>query len=143
MNWVYDDGGRIEAEYKGFVGDCVVISISIVTGKPYKEIYSSINLLSKDERIGKHKSTKSSSRNGVYKFTYARYMKSIGYKWVPTMSIGSGCTVHLKKDELPEGNLLVKLSKHITAVIDGVIHDLENPSREETRCVYGYFIKEN
>jgi hypothetical protein len=58
------------------------------------------------------------------------------------MFIGSGCKVHLKKDELPSGNLIVRVSKHIVAVIDGVIHDLSDPSRSGTRCVYGYFKKE-
>jgi hypothetical protein len=41
--------------------------------------------------------------------------------------------------ELPQGALLVKVSKHLTAVIDGVIHDTHDCSRGGTRCVYGYF----
>jgi hypothetical protein len=57
------------------------------------------------------------------------------------MQIGSGCKVHLRKDELPSGRLIVKLSKHLTTVIDGVIHDTFDPSRGGNRCVYGYFIK--
>ena len=50
-------------------------------------------------------------------------MESLGWKWTPTMQIGSGCTVHLRADELPSGGLVVSVSKHLTAVIDGVIHD--------------------
>ena len=57
------------------------------------------------------------------------------------MSIGSGCKVHLKADELPSGNIIVALSKHYCAVIDGVIHDTHDCSRNETRCVYGYWSK--
>jgi len=57
------------------------------------------------------------------------------------MFIGSGCKVHLKKDELPGGKLIVNVSKHITAVVDGVINDTFDCSRDETRCVYGYYIK--
>jgi hypothetical protein len=34
------------------------------------------------------------------------------------------------------------VSKHYCAVIDGVIHDTSDPSRDGTRCVYGYWIKE-
>jgi len=37
------------------------------------------------------------------------------------MSIGSGCRVHLRADDLPPGRLIVKISRHYTAVIDGVI----------------------
>jgi hypothetical protein len=57
------------------------------------------------------------------------------------MRIGSGCKVHLAKDELPNGRLIVRVSKHITAVINGVIHDTHDFSRDGTRCVYGYFTK--
>ncbi len=37
------------------------------------------------------------------------------------MQIGSGCTVHLRADELPSGRLVVSVSRHLTAVIDCVI----------------------
>ncbi len=58
------------------------------------------------------------------------------------MSIGSGCQVHLRAKGLPTGRLIVQLSKHVAAVIDGVIHDTHNPSRRGTRCVYGYYSKQ-
>ena len=31
----------------------------------------------------------------------------------------------------------IRLSKHITAVVNGVIHDTYDPSRGGSRCVYG------
>jgi DNA-directed RNA polymerase subunit RPC12/RpoP len=141
MKWVFDDGGRKDSGYKGHTGDCVTRAISIVTGKSYKEVYDNLNLLGKAERTTKRRHKKSNSRTGVYKKTYDDYLKSLGFEWVPTMFIGSGCKVHLKKSELPSGKLVAKLSEHITAVIDGVIHDTYDCSRNETRCVYGYFIK--
>ena len=55
------------------------------------------------------------------------------------MTMGSGCTVHMKKDELPDGDLIVSLSRHITCVKDGTIYDTYDPSRDGTRCVYGYW----
>ncbi|MGA2164193.1 MAG: hypothetical protein ABSH36_06960, partial [Solirubrobacteraceae bacterium] len=55
------------------------------------------------------------------------------------MKIGHGCTVHLHAEELPSGRLIVRLSRHMCAVIDGVIHDTHDPSRQGTRCVYGYW----
>jgi hypothetical protein len=58
------------------------------------------------------------------------------------MHIGRGCTVHLRAEELPTGRLVVSLSKHVTAVVNGVIRDTYDPSRGGTRCVYGYFTKE-
>lgn len=139
---VFNDGGRKEAGYKGTARDCVCRSIAIVTGKPYKEVYDALNQLGESERTGKRKRTKSSSRDGVYRTTYEKYLKSLGYKWVACMTIGSGCTTHLDADELPKGRLVLRVSRHVTAMIDGVIHDIFDPTRGGNRCVYGYFIKE-
>jgi hypothetical protein len=44
------------------------------------------------------------------------------------MPIGSGCKVLLADGKLPLGRLVVSVSKHHTAVIDGVIHDTHNPA---------------
>ncbi len=76
---------------------------------------------------------------GVNRRVYDRYLTEIGWTWTPTMLIGQGCTVHLHPDELPSGRLIVRVSKHICAVIDGVTHDTHDPSRGGTRCVYGYW----
>lgn len=165
MTYKYDDGGRAEAGYLGSTGDCVTRSIAIATGKLYQEVYDALNALSLNERKGTRKRGKSSARTGVYKQTVRRYMAELGWKWTPTMHIGSGCTVHLHGDELPLGRLIVSVSKHVTAVIDRVIRDTYDPRREahciepdhggplrtgqwrnssgicsiQRRCVYGYF----
>lgn len=165
MDFIHDDGGRAATGYQGSTSDCVVRSISIATGKPYQEVYVAINALAEHERIGKRKKRISNSRTGVYKNTYRKYLTSIGWEFVPTMSIGSGCKVHLHDGELPMGRLIVSVSKHMTCVIDGVIHDTYDPRREvamfkpdrgqelkanqgrnqngvytiQRRCVYGYW----
>ena len=140
MRFKYDDGGRTAAGFKGDAGDCVCRSIAIATGKPYREVYDALNELAAGEKWrGRRRGRNSSARDGVYKETIRRYMKSLGWHWMPTMKIGQGCKVHLRDGELPRGRLVVSVSKHCTAVIDGVIHDTNNPSRHGTRCVYGYF----
>ena len=141
MNWQHDDGGRSAAGFKGDAGDCVCRSVAIATGIPYTDVYAALNTAAQVERTGKRKRGKSSARLGVYPATIRRFLESIGWKWTPTMGIGSGCKVHLRADELPAGRLIVSLSRHITAVIDGVIHDTHDPSRDGTRCVYGYYTK--
>jgi hypothetical protein len=55
--------------------------------------------------------------------------------------IAGGCRVHLKAAKLPVGRLIVRCSKHTTAVIDGIIHDTYDPSRGGTCCEPGYFTK--
>ena len=141
MKWIYDDGGRKRAGYKGDADDCATRAIAIATEIPYKEVYKAINEVAQHERP-KAGQGRSAARTGVFRVTYERYLKGLGWVWVPTMHIGSGCTVHLREDELPAGRVITRLSKHVCAVIDGVIHDTGDPSRGGTRCVYGYFTKE-
>ena len=139
MRFTYDDGGRAAAGYRGTTGDCVVRAIAIATGRPYQEVYDAVNVLAKGERITRRQRTRSSARNGVRKQTTRSYLASLGWVWHPTMGVGTGTTVHLRAEELPAGRVIVKLSKHVTAVLDGVVHDTYDPSRGGTRCVYGYW----
>ena len=138
----YNDGGRAAAGYRGRAkGDCVARAIAIATGRPYQTVCDEIDLLAKSERIGKRKKSRSSSQNGVWRETSDRYLRSIGFRWIPTMGIGSGCKVHLCSEELPSGSIIARLSKHFVAVLDGVVHDIYDPSRNGNRCVYGYWSK--
>lgn len=142
MKFVYSDGGRSKYFKAENVGDCVCRAICNATGKDYKEVYNAINEMAKGERTKRHRGGKrSSSRDGVFKETWKGYLNSIGWVWRPTMTIGSGCKVHLKADELPKGTLIVSVSKHLTCVKDGVLYDTYDCSRGETRCVYGYYTK--
>lgn len=95
MQFVYNDGGRQEAGFKGVTGDCVCRAIAIATQKPYIDVYHDLNKLGSKERTGKRKKGKSSARTGVYKVTIRKYLDSLGWKCVPTMLIGQGCKVHL------------------------------------------------
>lgn len=141
MAWVETDGGRIAAGFKGKTGDCVTRAIAVATGLPYKEIYDELHRRSK-LRAESYRGTKKkfkSPRNGVHREIYQPYLEELGWEWVPTMKVGQGCKVHLCAEELPSGKLIVSVSRHICAVIDGVIHDAYDPSRNGKRCVYGYF----
>lgn len=141
MNWMFNDGGREAAGFKGKTGDCVCRAIAIAAERPYKEVYDLINQFAKSERTGTRKRGKSNARTGVYKNCIRKVMEHYGFTWVPTMQIGSGAKVHLRADELPKGRLVVNVSKHSTAVIDGVINDTYDCSRDGTRCVYGYYVR--
>jgi hypothetical protein len=143
--FVYNDGGRQESGYKGHTGDCVARSIAIVTGLPYQQVYDRLAARNATQRKGKHEGSKAGVKTAARGINtnrkwFANYMQEIGLVWVPTMLIGQGCKVHLKANELPQGRLMVNVSKHFTAVIDGVLNDTYDCSREGTRCVYGYYI---
>jgi hypothetical protein len=141
--FVFNDGGAKEAGFKGRADDCVCRSFAIVSGKSYNEVADLIKEFSKRERKSKRKRNKSTVRSGVYKATVKKVAEALDLVWTPTMSIGSGCTVHLRSDELPSGTIAVNCSLHVTAMIDGVIHDTHDPSRNGTRCVYGYWSKQS
>jgi hypothetical protein len=139
MKFILHDGGRVAAGYKGAAGDCVVRAIAIATEQPYKKVYDTLFSLNKLQR-GRLRG-RSPRDGGTSMNTIKKYLSSMGWNWIPTMRIGSGCKVHLRKNELPMGRLIVRVSKHLVAVIDGVIYDTYNPSRCATRCVYGYWSK--
>lgn len=142
MEFNFNDGGRSKY-FNGTAGDCVTRAISIATGIDYLEVYNSLNNLAKNEKTGKRKHKISNSRTGVYKQTADKYLNSLGWIWKPCMQIGSGCTTHLKAEELPKGTIICRLTRHFTCVIDGVINDTYDCSRHENRCVYGYYYKAN
>jgi hypothetical protein len=141
IEWRYDDGGRSAAGFRGDTGDCVTRAAAIVTGRPYREIYDLVNELGANERRRTVK--RSRARTGVQNDTTRKLMAALGLEWTPTMAIGQGCTVHLRADELPSGAIVVKLSRHVAAVLDGVLHDTYDGSRDGTRCVYGYWREES
>lgn len=147
ITFQFNDGGRAEAGFKGFAGDCVCRAIAIAADLPYKEVYKALaegNATERKTRRTAKSSGKRSARNGISttRKWFKDYMESLGFKWVATMGIATGCKVHLREDELPSGRLVVALSKHYAAVVDGVLNDTYDSSRDGTRCVYGYWIKE-
>ena len=144
MKWVFNDGGRAAAGYKGKAGDCVVRAIAIAARLPYQEVYDAVNAAGATETptplVAKRRRDKrSSARDGVFKPTIRQIMSQLGWQWTPTMGFGTGCTVHLRSHELPAGRLVVSVSKHLVAVIDGVAYDTHDCTRGGNRCVYGYW----
>lgn len=140
LTYEFDDGGRATAGFKGAAGDCVVRAIAVAEGVPYAEVYAAVFEASRKQRRSRDRGR--SPRNAALtKQNIRRFLDSRGWTWTPTMSIGAGCTVHLRADELPAGRLIVALSGHLAAVIDGVLRDTYDCSRVGTRCVYGYWSK--
>lgn len=147
--YVYDDGGRADAGYTGHTGDCVTRAIAIATEIPYQQVYDDLfagqlerpNMARLELRYGARARSHASPRNGVPRNVYDPYLASLGWEWTPTMTIGSGTKVHVREDELPGGRLILRLSRHLAAVIDGVLHDTHDCSRKGTRAVYGYWSK--
>ena len=146
MKFIYDDGGRSKYFEATNVGDCVTRAICNATGKDYKEVYTRLKELAKEEtpkQCARHRGGKRSSvRNGVFKETWKKYLNEIGWVHISTMGIGTKERVHLREDELPKDEtIIVQVSKHLTCVKNGIIYDTYDCSRGGERMVYGYWKK--
>ena len=99
-----NDGGRAAAGYKGKAGDCVIRSIAIVSGLPYQKIYDDLYKANEEFRTTSRtrlarslKQKNDSPRSGTHRVIVKKYLEKLGWQWTPTMFIGQGCKVHLKK----------------------------------------------
>lgn len=126
--------------YAGHTRDRVYRAISIATGRRCHQVYDELNAPGNSERRSKRRRHRSSARTGVRKTTMRHYLASLRWRWVPTMKVGQSWKVHLRGGELPSGRIIVSVSRHLCAVIAGVIHDTYDPSRNGTRCVYRYWV---
>lgn len=148
IEWVYDDGGRAQAGFQGETRDCVTRAIAIASGRDYRMVYDELHqatLQSKAamRRLGlmyKQNARKQASpRNGVLPTVYKPYLAEHGWIWTPTMQIGSNDRLHLRTGVLPDGVFIVRLSKHITTLVDGVLHDTHDCSWSGQRLIYGHW----
>jgi hypothetical protein len=130
MRVVIDDGGRASAGYKGPANDCVCRAVAIATERQYQEIYDQLEAMIQ-AKFGPTKRPR-----GVEALMHHELMRALGWVWVPTSK------VHLRKDELPPGRLVVCISQHAVAVVDGVIHDTHDCSQHGTQSIRGYYKKD-
>lgn len=129
LQFHFNDGGRSNYFKAANVGDCVTRALAIATGRDYKEVYDLVRSVS-----GR------TPRNGVKKGMGKKVATMLGGRWHACMEIGAGCTTHLRANEIPmQGRIVCRLSGHFVAVIDGVINDTYDCSRDGDRCVYGYW----
>jgi hypothetical protein len=163
IGFTYNDGGRKAAGFKRRGEDCSVRAIAIALELPYAQVYADLHeamkawaatsrcyaaLEARDLLAAGTLKDLSPSHAGVVHYVSTPYIEAHGWEWVPTITIGSRSRVRLRAADLPGGRLIVKLSNHLCAVIDGTVHDTIDPRQEDwvvrpgyTRCVYGYFQK--
>ena len=135
MKLIITDGGRKDAGLRGkFTGDCVIRSIALASGRPYRSVHNDFKKLIANKRGY-------IPEDGILtnKRAFKRYMLESGFVWNITCRIGSRDRVHMNAAELPMGRLVLSLSKHYTAVINHVIYDTYDPSNNGTRMVYGFW----
>ena len=128
MKFCYNDGGRSNYFKASRVRDCAIRAICNATNKDYKEVYSEFKKLNKGV----------SCRNGTPKKISKKYLTNLGWKYYSCVGIGTGVLVHLNENELPnKGTLVVQVSKHLTCVINNILNDTYDCTRDGERSVYG------
>ena len=132
MKYIYSDGGRAEAGYRG-TSDCGIRAVSIACDMAYKDARK---LLQVHARKGKQGNGSISA--GIYREDMDAALKSIGWVWVsaPKFS-GRKARYH----DLPAtGIYIVRMAHHYAAVVHGDLYDAWNSSE---KMVYGYWAKLN
>ena len=72
MATIINDGGRAERDTKEPRVTVCAERKRIATGMPYQEVYDELNEWGGQERISKHRKSKSSARTGVHKPTITK-----------------------------------------------------------------------
>lgn len=135
MKFKYNDGGRASAGYKGTTGDCVCRAICILTKKPYKEVYTDLATRNQKEKPepGARPNPKSAAAGiSTDRYWFKNYMSKLGFVKIPHTGM------QLNED-LPMGRLFVVLDMHVTAVIDKVLYDINDCTKDGHRKVYALY----
>lgn len=129
VQFTFNDGGRLQAGFKGTARDCVARAIAIVTERSYAQVYAEL-AKANSEVLGVK-----SARNGLSKAVYEPYLLGLGFKWYPAPKLTGR---KARCADLPQGRLIARQAHHLVAVIDGVAHDTNDTT---SKMVYGYWAK--
>lgn len=127
IEFIYDDGGRAEAGFKGDAADCVTRAIAIATGIGYKQVRKELMKRQAEWRAtGSRKAkrqTSNSVRNGCHKEVYEPYLDSLGWEKKSLSSVRAKMTA----EDMPSGTVIAYVQRgrrgHLATMIDHVVHD--------------------
>ena len=126
MAYIENDGGR-SRYFAGRANDCAARAMAIALGRDYRDCY--------DELATAHqrRSGERTARKGVYKADLSAVLARHGWHWQPAPVIDGR---KARCADMPEGAVIVRMARHFSAVIDGIAHDVFDPS---DKMVYGYW----
>lgn len=118
----YTDGGRSKYYTLKNVGDCVIRAIAIATEKDYKKLVEETWEFTKNYGLQISDQT-----------VYELYLESIGWERVSSPKFKGR---KAKAKDLPKGRYIMSQANHLSALVDGVIHDIWNTSNRMVYCYY-------
>lgn len=131
QNFIYNDGGRKAAGYKGNAGDCGARAIAIAFNMDYQKAYDLVACANK-----RHHGIKS-ARNGIDRHIYSNVLNSLGWVWRQAPKFDGR---KAKCSDMPAGRVIARQAGHFVTIIDGVPQDTWDCS---DKMVYGYWVKAN
>tara|TARA_R100001509_G_scaffold164002_1_gene140060 strand:- start:188 stop:739 length:552 start_codon:yes stop_codon:yes gene_type:complete len=162
LDFVYNDGGRSKYFKGKNAGDCVTRSIAIAGEYDYEWVYNSLaeeikwycsvhnDKIAKSYRKnfrGNWYDKSKTPRNGVHKEIYKGWLFKNNWQWRALQNFDPS-DGHKKFYDLPkQGRIIVSCRRHLSSLVDGVVHDTWNASISEYegetlwRSVLGYFHK--
>lgn len=144
------DGGHREAGMRGKGRNaCVPRAIAIALDLDYRETHDALEAAQQEwattgrtSKAKRRAAGRTIAQEGVHKPVYTAFLAKRGWHHVSLMEVGKQRERNPRFVDLPTtGTIIANVSKHLTAVIDGVIHDAYDPTRGGTRTVYGYWTK--
>ena len=124
MAYVYDDAGQTRS-HKG--GWCGVRAVAIATGMQWSDVEKHLRPICKAGKTG------GAISRGIYREDLDTALADLGWVWRAAQHPEGR---KARPADLPAGRLIARQAHHITAVIDGVVHDTWDCSR---KMVYGYW----
>lgn len=120
-----DDAGRSKSSRPLQKQDCVIRSFALAFNIPYDQSYDSFKAAGRRSHAGTHKN--------IWKAQLAKHPCVVktsfpAVKGKPRMNLPAFC------NQFRCGRYIVQMAGHLTAVINGVVHDTFAP--DETRCIY-------
>ena len=129
MAYIFNDGGRAAAGFKGTAGDCAARAMAIALGIDYKAAYQELAQANKDMGFPK------SVRNGIMKNTYDMVLARHGWVWHSAPKFDGR---KARCSDMPAGSVIARQARHFVAVIEGEANDMFDCTH---RMVYGYWAK--
>lgn len=102
------------------IEDCTVRALGLLTGKSWEEMYDELSDLASDNGL------MFDSVIFIEDYLDKRYPRECHYSK----------TVGEFANEFPYGKYAVTMNGHITAIVDGKIHDTFNPEHRIMRCAW-------
>jgi hypothetical protein len=118
-NVIVTDSGRRAEGFCGETNDCTVRATAILLNQKYAEAHAALAQCGRKPKDG---------------FNYPKAAKKLGLQPRPEFSCK---TVQRVLQELPPGRFVLRISKHVFAVVDGVVYDTWLPkAKARVKMVY-------